>query len=73
MRSTLFDFQQLDVEDKLGVTWDTRDALLSVGKMGGNGNTALATCSHTSNADIPTFDNLAFAKLECERLALFVG
>lgn len=69
---TLFNFQQLDVENKCGIGGNTRQGLLSVCKAGGNSDTALTTGSHAGDTNIPAFDDFSFAELECEGLAFLV-
>ena len=68
----LLDFQQLDVEDKSAVRWDSRKCFAAVSKLCGNGKSSLAANLHASNTNIPPLDDLAFAKLEREWLALLV-
>lgn len=70
---TLFDLQQLDIEDQLGVGWDAGNALLAVREMRRDRDAALATDGHAGDTDIPALDDLALAQLESERLSLLVG
>lgn len=70
----LTDRDALDVEDQVrvgGNVWWC--ALLAVCKVGGNGQSALATRSHASDTNVPALDDLANTKLEREWLALLVG
>lgn len=70
---SLFDLEQLDVEDQLGVGGNAGEGLLAVSKLGRNGETALSTGGHAGNTDVPTLDDLTTSELEGERLALLVG
>ena len=54
----LLDLQHLDVEDQGAVGWNTRHRLAAIGKVCWDGQSALATNRHASNADVPTLDNL---------------
>lgn len=69
----LFDLQQLDIEDQLGVGGDAGKSLLAVCEVRRNCDTALATRGHASNTDVPALDDFTLAQLEGERLALLVG
>ena len=68
----LLDLEKLDVEDKLAVGGNARQSLAAVGKMCGNGQTALATDGHAGNTDIPALDDLALTKLKGKWRSLLV-
>lgn len=68
----LFDLQKLDVEDEGAVRRDARDTLAAVGQVCRDGQSAFTTNRHTSNADIPSLDNLTLSNSEAERGTLLV-
>lgn len=55
----LLDLQHLNVEDKRAVGWNARHRLAAIGLACGDSQSAFATNRHTSNANIPTLDDLA--------------
>ena len=70
----LVDRNALDIEDQVGVGRNVRGrTLLSVRHRGGEGEATLAASGHTSDTDVPAFDDLANAELEGKGLALLVG
>lgn len=69
----LFDLKELDIKDQLRVSRDARESLLAVCEVRRNRDATLSTNGHASNTDVPALDDLTLAKLEAERLALFVG
>jgi hypothetical protein len=69
----LLDLEELNVEDQLRVRRDAREALLAVCQLRWDGDTALATDSHASDADVPALDNFTLSEFETKGLSLLVG
>src|SRR6266849_222347 len=69
--SSLFDLDQLDVEEQCGVWRDrTAGAALSVPELGRDNQRALAADFHPGDALVPAADHLPATQLERERLAM---
>jgi hypothetical protein len=69
----LFHAEHLEVEDEFRVgrnLWWC--AFASITEIRGNGQPSLATNSHSSNTDIPSFDDFTDTELEAERFPLLV-
>ena len=69
----LLDLEKLNVERQLAVARNAGERLRAVCELGGDRQTTLATNAHADDTDVPSLDDLAFADLEGERLALLVG
>lgn len=70
--NSLLDLEELDIEGQGAVGRDAWDTLAAVGVVSGNGQSALATDGHASNADVPSLDDLALSELEGEWCPLLV-
>jgi hypothetical protein len=68
----LVDLQALDIECQLGIGGNVGNALFPVGQLRRDDDPALAASADALKTDFPALDDLASAKLERERLALFV-
>lgn len=59
--------QELQVKGKVRVRGDAWQGLFAIGKIRGYDDSSLAAGRHASNANVPPFDDFAFAELEAER------
>ena len=64
--------QQLDIESELRIGRDARGAFAAIAQARGDNDATFAFNAHASHANLPSFDNLACAKLESEWRAFLV-
>ena len=64
--------QKLDLEDQRRIGGNVGHGFAAVGKMRGNGDAAFTTDAHAGDANVPAFDDFAFAQLEAKRLAFLI-
>ncbi len=66
------DGEHLYLKDEVRVGWNAGHVLAAVAQVCRYRDPSFSADRHSSNADVPTLDDLARAKLEGERLALSV-
>lgn len=69
----LLDLDELDVKLESRVGGDSGNLLVSISKLGGDGEATLSTNVHANETLVPAGDNLTAAKDEREGLAASVG
>lgn len=69
----LDDVKKLDVEDEVGVGWDTAGAFAAVGELCGYSDSTLTADGHAGNAAVPALDHFAAAESKGEWWAFLIG
>ena len=65
--------RKLDVEDEVGVGWDTAGAFAAVGELCGYSDSTLTPDGHAGDAAVPALDHFAAAESKGEWWAFLVG
>lgn len=73
MDGYLFDVQELNIEDKFGIGWNSRHRLFSIGKMSWDSESSLTADSHAGDTNVPALDYFTCSNLEGERLSGFIS